>query len=139
MTPLEEYREVKGWIAAHRRDPFLWLVLLLPLVFAGGAAVSNMVLPAVFSYKDALSTIINLRNLGLVGVVINGSKLPCEAHGMKIYGYSISANIDQVGQNSSGGRICWDIFKSRWEWEFNNPRFVRFNSDKNRLPDYERE
>ena len=139
MTPLEEYREVKGWIAAHRRDPFLWLVLLLPFVFAGGAAVSNMVLPAVFSYKDALSTIINLRNLGLMGVVISGSKSPCEAHGMKIYGYSISANIDQVGQNSSGGRICWDIFKSRWEWEFNNPRFVRFNSDKNRLPDYERE
>jgi len=47
-----DLREAKDWLAQHKRDPFLWLVILGPLALAAitlwGAVVFHLRLP---SYK----------------------------------------------------------------------------------------
>jgi len=33
LTLAQEFREARAWFAQHKRDPFLWLVILGPLTF----------------------------------------------------------------------------------------------------------
>jgi hypothetical protein len=33
LTLAEDFREARNWFAQHKRDPFLWLVILGPLTF----------------------------------------------------------------------------------------------------------
>ena len=33
MTPAQDFREARDWFLQHKRDPFLWLIILGPVTF----------------------------------------------------------------------------------------------------------
>ena len=53
LTPAQEFREARGWLARHKRDPFLWLVILLPLTYAVLTVAVPTILMTVFPFSEA--------------------------------------------------------------------------------------
>jgi hypothetical protein len=122
LTPAQEFREARDWLAQHRRDPYLWLILLMTLaMFAFNFGV-NAVLGTAFPASDAQRTI--GQGLPSVDLKIDESpkifcKLPRTAY---LFGYNLIADGKTVG------RICRDIVNGGWVWTFDKPEFKKFES-----------
>src|SRR5262249_635127 len=48
LTPAQEFRETRDWLAQHKRDPFLWLAILMPLTLGAYNFGATIVLLSVF-------------------------------------------------------------------------------------------
>ena len=119
LTPAQEFRETRDWLAQHKRDPFLWLIILMPLTLAAINFGGSIGLASAFPRTDAKRAIERVSpTVHIVEVRSFFCKLP---HGTYIFGYDLSATNEQ-GQEKIVGRICRDIFKGQWVWAFENPK-----------------
>ena len=53
LTPAQELRETREWLAQRKRDPFLWIIILMPLTLAVFHLVGFTVLSSAFPRADA--------------------------------------------------------------------------------------
>jgi hypothetical protein len=111
LTPAQEHREARDWLAQHKRDPFLWLVVLLPLTFATLTVGVPAVLLSAFPFSDAK------RALGqtpqAADIVIFETKTFCKLpRGTYIFGYDIDLKTNKGPKRF--GRICRDVVNGGW-------------------------
>ena len=119
MTPAQEFREARDWLAQHRRDPFLWLIFLMTLAMFTFNFGAVAVLGSVFPASDAQRTI--GQGLPSVDLKIHGPKVFCKLpRSASLFGYDLVANGKRVG------RICRDIVNGGWVWTFDSPEFKKF-------------
>jgi hypothetical protein len=115
LTPAQEFRETRDWLAQHKRDPFLWLIILMPLTLAAINFGGSIVLASAFSRTDAKRAIEPVSpSVRIVEIRSFFCKLP---HRTYIFGYDLAA-INEQGQEKKVGRICRDIFNRQWVWAF---------------------
>lgn len=114
----------------YYRQPEFWIVVGGSLFFMAVILLDVAVIPRFFPPKDATRAVMSSKKVLSFSVI--GSKAFCRAHGVKIYGYRFSAGFGQGQENYSGGAVCWDLSKKRWEWVFSSEKYTQFNSDPSR-------
>jgi hypothetical protein len=102
LTLAQEFREARAWFAQHKRDPFLWLVILGPLTLA---AITPWWAAIVFPPADAIRAISNTE------MVLPQNMFPkyypkCGEQ-TYIFGYEFISGKDF-------GRACRDIVNGGW-------------------------
>ena len=118
MTPAQEFRETRDWLTQHKRDPFLWIIILMPLTLAVIHLVGFTVLSSAFPRTDAKRAIESVSpSVRIAEIRTFFCKLP---HGTYIFGYDLAA-INEQGQETKVGRICRDISNRQWVWAFDDP------------------
>jgi hypothetical protein len=119
LTPAQEFREARDWLAQHRRDPYLWLIFLMTFAMFTFNFVGIAVLGSAFPASDAQPTI--GQDLPSVDLKIGDPKVFCKLpHSASLFGYDLIANGKRVG------RICRDIVNGGWVWTFDDPEFKKF-------------
>ena len=106
MTFAQELREARAWFAQHKRDPFLWLVILGPLTFA---AITPWWGPVVFPPSDsirAISQVLPKAEMVLPENMFQKNFPKCGEQ-MYIFGYEFVSGKDF-------GRACRDIVNGGW-------------------------
>jgi hypothetical protein len=53
-------------------------------------------------------------------------KIPCHLHGLKAYGFEMSAHPEGM-KVSVSGVICRDVVQGKWDWDFPDKSFARLN------------
>ena len=103
MTLAQEFREARAWFAQHKRDPFLWLVILGPLTLA---AITPWWGPIVFPPSDAIRAISQvLANTEMKYMF--PQNFPKCGEQKYIFGYDFRSGTDF-------GRACRDIVNGGW-------------------------
>jgi hypothetical protein len=102
LTLAQEFKEARAWFAQHKRDPFLWLVILGPLTLA---AITPWWGEFVFPSSDAI------RAISQTEMVLPQNVLPkyfpkCGEQ-TYIFGYDFISGRDF-------GRACRDIVNGGW-------------------------
>ena len=92
MTPAQEFRETRDWLAQHKRDPFLWLIILMPLTLFVITSGGSIVLPSAFPRTDAKRAIEQVSPSVRIVEPRAFRKLP---HGTYIFEYDLAATNDQ--------------------------------------------
>ena len=116
MTPAQEFREVRDWLAQHKRDPFLWLIILMTLAFATLTFGGDVIFP----FSDAKRTIGQaLPNADIVVQTSTSCKVPS---GTYIFGYDFGVKTD--GGMKKIGRICRDVVNGGWVLAFDDPKYL---------------
>src|SRR5262245_10278871 len=113
LTLAEEFKEARDWLAQHRRDPFLWLVILMPLTFATLTVGVPAILMSIFPFSDAklsLGEVLPITDSGLYVKTTTVCKLP---RGTYIFGYDFGVIKTNTGRERFG-RICRDFTNGRW-------------------------
>ena len=119
MTPAQEFRETRDWLAQHKRDPFLWIIILMPLTLAVIHLVGFTVLSSAFPRTDAKQAIEPVSpSVRIAQIRTFFCKLPQRTY---IFGYDLMATNEQ-GREQTVGRICVDIFNREWVWTFNDQK-----------------
>ena len=125
MTPAEEFREYRDWFTHNKRDPLLWIAILLPWMFATITVGVPAILVSAFPYSDAEKALPVLRRPD-VGAF--GHKTTCTLpQGTYIFGYDIAVKTDK-GLLKPFGRVCRDVVKGGWV-------FVAAQDDGRYIPD----
>jgi len=117
LTPAQEFRETRDWLAQHKRDPFLWIIILMPLTLPVINFGGSIVLASAFPRTDAKRAIESVSPSVKITEVKRFCRLP---HGTYIFGYELEA-INEQGQIKKVGRICRDILNRQWVWAFRDP------------------
>jgi hypothetical protein len=114
LTPVQEFREYRDWFTHHKRDPFLWLIILLPLTFAKIAIGVPAILISAFPYSDAVKSLQPILQRPDVGSF--GYKTICKLpQGTYIFGYDVAVKADKADQGPKPvGRVCRDVVKGGW-------------------------
>jgi len=106
LTLAQDYREARDWFVQHRRDPFLWLVILGPLTLA---AITPWWGAFVFPPSDAIRAISQV--LPNIEMVLPKNVLPKNfpkcGEQTYFFGYDFSSGTDF-------GRACRDIVNGGW-------------------------
>ena len=103
MTFAQEIREARVWFAQHKRDPFLWLVILGPLTLA---VITPWWGVFVFPPSDAIRAISQvLPNAEMAFMFPN--QFPKCGEQTYIFGYDFSSG-------TNFGRACRDIVNGGW-------------------------
>jgi hypothetical protein len=106
LTLAQEFKEARAWFAQHKRDPFLWLVILGPLTLA---AITPWWGEFVFPPSDAIRAISQVRpntEMMLPGQVFPRHFPKCGEQ-TYIFGYEFVSGKDF-------GRACRDIVNGGW-------------------------
>jgi len=120
LTPYQEFREARDWLAQHKRDPFLWLIILMTLTSFTLNFGSNVILWSAFPSSDAERIIGQV--LDRADVRIINTKMLCKLpRGSYVFGYDFGAVTATGGEKL--GRICRDIVNGRWVFSFDDPKF----------------
>src|SRR5262245_50821757 len=53
LTPAQEFREARDWLKQHKRDPFLWLVIVMTLTVFTLNFGGIVILSSAFPREDA--------------------------------------------------------------------------------------
>jgi hypothetical protein len=106
LTFAQEFREARAWFAQHKRDPFLWLVILGPLTFA---AITPWWGPVVFPPSDAIRAISQVLPKAEMVLPENmfQKNFPKCGEQTYIFGYEFVSGKDF-------GRACRDIVNGGW-------------------------
>jgi hypothetical protein len=111
LTPAQEFREARDWLVQHKRDPFLWLIILLPLTFATLTVGVPVILMSAFPFADAK------RALGQdlpSGYTATLPKTVCKLpRGTYIFGYDLAVK-SETGPPNILGRVCRDVVNGGW-------------------------
>ena len=111
LTFAQDFSEARDWLVQHKRDPFLWLVTLGPLVLAANTFWGFFVFPpsdATQALKQAFPT----ADESFKPENLRPENYP-KCHGQPyIFGYVFGVWSDH-GLGPSG-RVCRDIFNGRW-------------------------
>ena len=112
MRPDQEFREARDWLAQHKRDPFLWTIILMTLMFAALTVGVPAILLSVFPFSDAKRTIAQV--LPSSDFVIVKTETLCKLpRGTYIFGYDFGVKIDPK-KKKTVGRICRDVINGGW-------------------------
>ena len=120
MTPAQEFREARDWLAQHKRDPFLWLIILMPLAFATLTIGVPAILMSAFPFSDARRTIGQALPSGDLAITARTlCKLPRRTY---IFGYDFKVKTDRGTKET--GRICRDVVNGGWVLAFDDPKYL---------------
>jgi len=111
----QDLREAKDWLAQHKRDPFLWLVVLGPLALAAITLWGPIVFPA----SDAIRAIRQV--LPNADVIPQPKNFPSCRAKKYVFGYDVRIRTD--GGPYESGRICRDVVNGGWVLAIDNPKF----------------
>jgi hypothetical protein len=107
LTLAQEFREARAWFAQHKRDPFLWLVILGPLTFFA----INMWGLFVFQPPGAIRAI----NQVLPNAEVNVLPKNFPKCSGRTYSFGYDFHARNFGDGSfDWGRLCRDIVKGVW-------------------------
>jgi hypothetical protein len=107
LTLAQEFREARAWFAQHKRDPFLWLVILGPLTFFA----INMWGLFVFQPSGAIRAI----NQVLPNAEVNVLPKNFPKCSGRTYSFGYDFHARNFGDGSfDWGRLCRDIVKGVW-------------------------
>jgi hypothetical protein len=113
LTLVQEFREARAWFAQHKRDPFLWLVILGPLTFAAINFWGFFVFPP----SDAIRAINQvLPNADMYFKPTNFPKCSGKTY---IFGYNFGMRIRSLSSLDDAGRACRDIINGGWVVDIN--------------------
>jgi hypothetical protein len=106
LTPNQEFREARDWLAQHKRDPFLWLIILLTLMMFTLNFGVIALLGSAFPSSDAGQAI------GLVGpFAYSETRIYCKLQrGTYLFGYVLEKDQKKV-------RICRDMLNGGWVFD----------------------
>lgn len=113
----QELRETKDWFAQHKRDPFLWMIILGPLTLA----TITFWWVVVFPPSDALQAIRQV--LPNAGVALAPKYFPSCRAKRYIFGYDFGIRTDGRTHVEDIGRVCRDVINGGWVLAIDNPRF----------------
>jgi len=105
----EELRDYRDWLEKHRRDPFLWLVIVLPLTFAAVTVGVPGILAYKFPFSDARPALPVLPSGDIRATAVTFCKLPQATY---MFGYEMSVEVDH--RRIASARVCRDIVNGRW-------------------------
>lgn len=112
----QDLKEAKDWLAQHKRDPFLWLVILGPLALAA-ITLGDVV---VFPPSDAIRAI--RQALPKADVILQQQQYFPSCRAKKyVFGYDFRFSTD--GGPYESGRICRDFVNGGWVLAIDNPKF----------------
>ena len=117
MTPdiAQDLREAKDWLVQHKRDPFLWLVILGPLALAAPLFWGLIVFPPSGAVRAVRQVLPNAD-------VSFGPKNFPSCRGKKyVFGYDLKIRTD--GGPYVDGLICRDVVNGGWVLAVDNPKF----------------
>jgi hypothetical protein len=120
----QELRETKDWLAQHKRDPFLWLIILGPLALAAATFWWIVVFPP----SDALRAISQvLPHTDITVITLQPKNFPsCRAR-KYIFGYDFAIRTEGA-RAEDVGRLCRDIINGGWVLAIDNHKFKDFQS-----------
>jgi len=101
----QDFREARDWFAQHKRDPFLWLVILGPLTLAATTFWGM----AVFPPSSAIRAISQV--LPSADVTVRPKNFPKCRGQTYIFGYDFGIRTDR---DQDAGRVCRDIVSGAW-------------------------
>jgi len=103
LTLAQDFRETKDWFAQHKRDPFLWLIILGPLVFASITFWGVIVFPPSDAEK-AIRQVLPAANVSF------GPKNFPKCQGQTyIFGYEFGFR-----NTRAYGYVCRDVVNGGW-------------------------
>jgi hypothetical protein len=105
-----------------------WKIAALSLAFILCCALVPVGASHIFPRNSARATLTNVFPLTFIGV--RGIRMPCQAHGIHLFGYRFDVMFDQKREGM--GLVCWSILKQRWEWTFDSPLLTHLDSDPSR-------
>jgi hypothetical protein len=109
MTPAQDFREARDWFLQHKRDPFLWLIILGPLTFFA----INMWGLLVFPPSGAIRAINQV--LPNTEVQVGPKNFPKCSGRTYSFGYDFGFfHIGRGPEDLTTGRVCRDIVKGVW-------------------------
>jgi hypothetical protein len=107
LTFAQDFTEARNWFAQHKRDPFLWLVILGPLTFFA----INMGGLFVFPPPEAIRAINQV--LPNAEVVVDRKNFPKCGGRKYLFGYDFRTG-DIWDVDPDFGRVCRDIIRGVW-------------------------
>ena len=107
MTLAQDFREARDSFVQHKRNPFLWLIMLGPLTLA---AINFWGL-FVFPPSDAIRAVSQILPSNHTRVA--PKNFPKCDEQKYIFGYDFDVAND-VGKISGVGRVCRDIVNGGW-------------------------
>ena len=117
----QEFRETKDWLDRHKRDPFLWLVILGPLAFAAMTFWWVVVFPP----SDAVRAIRQV--LANADVALRPKYFPSCRAKKYIFGYGFALRADGTRAEDIG-RVCRDVINGGWVLAIDNSKFKYLES-----------
>jgi hypothetical protein len=117
----QELRETKDWFAQHKRDPFLWLLILGPL----SLAAITFWWVVVFPPSDAIRAIRQV--LPNANITLQPKYFPSCRVKKYIFGYDFAIRTGG-GPEEDIGRICRDVVNGGWVFVIDNPKFKYLES-----------
>jgi hypothetical protein len=117
----QELRETRDWLARHKRDPFLWLIILGPLALA----TITFWWVIVFPPSDAIRAIRQV--LPNANVTLQPKNFPSCRSKKYIFGYDFAIRTNG-GPGEDIGRICRDVVNGGWVLAIDNPKFKYLES-----------
>jgi hypothetical protein len=113
LTLAQDFREARDWFFQHKRDPFLWLIILGPLTLAAIEFWGLFVFPPSGAIRAVNQVLPNAE------VGFGPKNFPKCSGRTYLFGYNF------VGRGSSRadiGRACRDIVKGVWVVEI-DPKY----------------
>ena len=122
----QKFHEAREWGVTERDTlmTFLIVAAVLTVVFCG-YILNGFLLPRLYGVQAGIDQL--KRELPFPTITAGDVRTPCDAHGKKLLGFVFYAQFGPKKTDLTEGKMCWDIFKSRWDWEFSDPRFSRYN------------
>jgi hypothetical protein len=109
MTLAQDFREARDWFLQHKRDPFLWLIILGPLTFFA----INMWGLLVFPPSGAIRAINQV--LPNTEIQVGPKNFPKCSGRTYSFGYDFGFfHIGRGPEDLTTGRVCRDIVKGVW-------------------------
>jgi hypothetical protein len=111
LTFAQDFIEARDWFVQHKRDPFLWLVILGPLVFASITFWGLVVFPP----SDAVGAIGQVLPSADVSLFAPKNFPKCRGQ-TYIFGYDFGIRTDH---DQDTGRVCRDVANVGWVVDVN--------------------
>ena len=103
MTLAQDFREARDWFFQHKRDPFLWLIILGPLTLAAIQFWGLFVFPPSGAIRAVNQVLPNTE------VIFRPKNFPECSGRTYLFGYDFGFT-----NRADNGRVCRDIVKGVW-------------------------
>ena len=121
MTFAHEFRESRDWLLQHKRDPFLWLIILGPLVLAAITFWGVVVFPPSDAIRVLRQVLPGADDITMdPKIAMEPKNFPNCRKKKYIFGYEFAIHADH---GEDVGRICRDIVNGGWVLDIDNPKF----------------
>jgi len=105
LTLAQEFKEARAWFGQHKRDPFLWLIILGPLTLFAINMWGMLVFPPTGAIRAVNQVLPNTE------VSVEKKNFPVCSGRMYSFGYNFLAR--STG-DVDWGYVCRDIVKGVW-------------------------